>query len=133
MPALNPSYNGDVMAGRPPLKQAPLFGQRLSTLRKSQGMSQRELAQKLESFREMIDYYERRAANPSLEFIQQVAQALKVSVAELLGSEAKTSRGKPGPAPQWQRRLEQIRELPRKEQEFILQLLDTALERARRV
>ena len=57
MSALNPSYNGDVMAGRPPLKQAPLFGQRLSTLRKSQGMSQRELAQKLETSREMIAYY----------------------------------------------------------------------------
>lgn len=128
----NGFYNGDVMAGRPPLKEAPAFGQRLAALRKSLGLSQRELAERLGTTREMIDYYERRAVNPTLEFIQQAAEALKVSVAELLGSELKATRAKPGPTPQLQLRFEQIRRLPRKEQQFILQLLDTALERARR-
>jgi DNA-binding transcriptional regulator YiaG len=59
-------YNQDVMAGRPATKAAPLFGQRLSALRKARGLTQRELAEALGTTREMVDYYERRAINPAL-------------------------------------------------------------------
>ena len=52
--------------------------------------------------------YERRAGNPSLDFIQRAAEALDVSVAELLGSQPKAARGKPGPTPQLQLRFERI-------------------------
>lgn len=55
------------MAGRPATKAAPLFGQRLSALRKAQGLTQRELAEALGTTPEMIDYDERRAINPALE------------------------------------------------------------------
>ena len=125
-------HNSDVMAGRPPTKDAPPFGRRLSALRKSRGLSQRELAARLETTREIIDYYERRSVNPSLAFIERSAEALGVSVAELLGSEANHGRGRPGPAPRLAERLEQIRLLPRKEQEFVIRFLDTVLERAGR-
>lgn len=37
--------------------------------------------------------------NPSLDFTQRAAEALDVSVAELLGSQPKAVRGKPGPNP----------------------------------
>ena len=80
----------------------------------------------------MIDYYERRAGNPSLDFIQRAAEALDVSVAELLGSQPKATRGKPGPTPQLQLRFDQIRRLPRKEQEFVIRFIDTVLEKLRR-
>jgi transcriptional regulator with XRE-family HTH domain len=125
-------YNPDVMAGRPPTKDAPPFGRRLAALRKSRGLSQKELASRLETTREIIDYYERRSVNPSLAFIERSAQALEVSVAELLGSEPKHGRNRPGPAPQLAQRLEQIRLLPRKEQEFVIRFLDTVLERTGR-
>ena len=82
--------------------------------------------------RKMIDYYERRAGNPSLDFIQRAAEALDVSVAELLGSQPKAARGKPGPPPHLQLRFDQIRRLPRKEQEFVICFIDTVLEKARR-
>ncbi len=120
------------MAGRPPTKEAPPFGRRLSVVRKSRGWSQRALAEKLETTREIIDYYERRAVNPSLAFIERAAQALEVSVAELLGGEPTSIRGRPGRSPQLARRLEQIRLLPRKEQEFVIRFLDTVLEKAGR-
>jgi transcriptional regulator with XRE-family HTH domain len=120
------------MAGRPPTKEAPPFGQRVAAFRKKRGMSQKALAEQLKTTREVIDYYERRAVNPSLAFIERAAEALEVSVAELLGSHPKTVRGRPGPSPQIAQRLEQIRELPRKEQEFILRFLDTVLEKSGR-
>lgn len=77
----------DLMAGRPPTKEAPIFGQRLAALRRAKGLSQTQLAELLETTRKMIDDYERRAGNPSLDLIQRAAEALDVSVAELLGSQ----------------------------------------------
>ena len=132
MEAAKNFYHPDVMAGRPATKDAPPFGRRLAALRKSRGLSQRELAARLETTREIIDYYERRAVNPSLAFIERSAQALEVSVAALLGSEPKHGCHRPGPAPQLAQRLGQIRLLPRKEQEFVIRFLDTVLERAGR-
>jgi transcriptional regulator with XRE-family HTH domain len=129
---MNQPYNGDVMAGRPPTKEAPIFGQRLAALRRAKGLSQTQLAELLDTTRKMIDYYERRAGNPSLDFIQRAAEALDVSVAELLGSQPKAARGKPGPTPQLQLRFEQIRRLPRKEQEFVIRFIDTVLEKAQK-
>jgi transcriptional regulator with XRE-family HTH domain len=132
MTAEKVSYNPDVMAGRPATKEAPPFGQRLASERKSRGWSQRQLAARLDTTREIIDYYERRAVNPSLAFIERAAAALEVTVAELLGSEAKSNRNRPGPSPQLARRIEQIRLLPRREQEFVIRFLDTVLEKAGR-
>jgi transcriptional regulator with XRE-family HTH domain len=129
----NHFYNSDVMAGRPPTKEAPPFGQRLAAVRKKHGLSQKQLAEQMETTREIIDYYERRAVNPSLSFIERAAESLKISVAELVGIEPRLARGKPGPSPQLARRIEQIRELPRKEQEFVMRFLDTVLEKAGRI
>jgi len=126
------SRHPDVMAGRPPTKDAPAFGQRLASVRKSRGWSQRQFAARLDTTREIIDYYERRAVNPSLAFMERAAEALEVTIAELLGSEAKCIRHRPGPSPQLTRRIEQIRLLPRKEQEFVIRFLDTVLEKAGR-
>lgn len=121
-------YNADTMAGRPPQKEAPPFGQRLAAARKSKGLSQTELAARLKTTRGAIDYYERRATNPTLDVIQQVAEALAVPVTELLGTEpVPQARAKPGPVSQLERRFEQIRQLPRKRQQFILQFLDAMI------
>src|SRR6266849_5468745 len=99
---MNEPYNADVMAGRPATREAPMFGQRLAALRRGKDLSQSQLADLLGTTRKMIDYYERRAGNPSLDFIQRAAEALDVSVAELLGSESNSKKGKPGPTPQLQ-------------------------------
>jgi transcriptional regulator with XRE-family HTH domain len=126
------SHNPDLMAGRPPTKDAPPFGQRLASVRKSRGWSQRQFAARLDTTREIIDYYDRRAVNPSLAFLKRAAEALEVTVAELLGSETKSIRNRPAPPPQLTRRIEQIRLLPRKEQKHVIRFLDTVLEKAGR-
>jgi len=126
------SYNLGAMAGRPPIKDAPLFGQRLAAARKSRGWSQTKLAEKLDTNQKVIDYYERRAANPSLVFIQRAAKVLEVSTVELVGNESNKARSRPGPPPALALRFEQIRKLPRKEQDFIIRFLDTVLEKTGR-
>jgi len=61
--------------GRPPLKEAPPFGRRLRVARLAKGWSQAELAAHLDISLKMIDYYERRATNPSIEFVRRAADA----------------------------------------------------------
>ena len=63
------------MVVRRPKKQAPLFGQRLVAIRKCKGLSQACLAKLIGIKREMIDYYERRASNPTLDYIKRAASA----------------------------------------------------------
>ena len=121
----DPYIDGD-MAGRPPLHEAPPFGQRLATFRKARGLSQFQLAKLLGKSREMIDYYERRAKNPSANVILKTAEALKVSVNELLGVECKPTR-KPGPPSELEARLEEVRKLPRQRQKFVLDFINTIL------
>ncbi len=121
-------YNMEVMAGRPREKEAPLFGQRLSAIRRSKELTQQQLADKLNIKRSLVDYYETRSPNPALDFIERAAAALDVSVAELLGSEPNAAKSKPGPASQLQRKFEQVKLLPREKQKFVLQFLDTVLD-----
>jgi len=129
----NGIYNLEVMAGRPTTKEAPPFGQRLSALRKKRGWVQKELAERLNTSRMIIDYYERRAANPSLVFIERAAEVFEVSVAELLGSDVEPAQSRrPGPISALSLRFEQIRKLPRKDQDFVIRFLDTVIENAGR-
>lgn len=116
------------MAGRPPSKDAPPFGQRLAAARERRGLSQQDLADQLNMTRSMVAYYERRAKNPTLEFIERAADVLKVSVAELIGrADARASRKRPGPPPKLARQLEEVRKLPRAKQKFLAELLDSVL------
>jgi transcriptional regulator with XRE-family HTH domain len=76
--------------------------------------------------REMITYYERRAQNPTAEFLGKAADILEVSVNELLGQKAKATR-KPGPPSDVEARLDAVRKLPRQRQRFVLDFIDTVL------
>lgn len=55
-------------------------------------MTQMQLAGALGVSQQIIDYYERRAKNPTLTFIQRAAKALEISLAELLGETAKPTK-----------------------------------------
>jgi len=127
----NDSYNGGIMAGaggRPAQREAPPFGRRLAAVRRSKGITQRELAELLSTTQKMVDYYERRATNPALDVVQSCAQALGVPVVALLGEEAAAvPRRKPGPLSQLERRFEAVKQLPRKRQQLILDFLDAMI------
>jgi transcriptional regulator with XRE-family HTH domain len=121
---INP-YAGD-MAGRPTNKPAPSFGARLATLRKSLGLTQPQLAEMLGISPAMLAYYERKATNPTAEFVKKAAEVLNTSVDDLLGHAAKPLR-KSGPPSQLEHRLQAIRQLPREKQKLVLRFLDSFL------
>jgi transcriptional regulator with XRE-family HTH domain len=125
----NTVYHVDVMAGRPPSKEAPPFGRKLAHARKRKGWSQTELAHHLSVTRSLIDYYERRAQNPTIDFVTRAAEALGVSPAELL-EEGSVTKKKPGPASRLEQQIDELRRLPKSKQKFVSEFLDTFLQQS---
>ena len=125
----NRPYNWGLMSGRPPLKEAPPFGQKLAALRKEQGLSQQKLADLLDATRGAIDYYERRAANPTFELIQKCSEALGVSPDYFMEGDSAKPR-KRGPKSDLERRFEQISKLPRGKQREIIKVVDALIAQA---
>ena len=80
------------------------------------------------------NYYERTAANPSLELINRLAEFLDVTAAELLGEQPSPlpRRRRPGPRSRLDEVVDEVRELPRAEQQRIIEQIEDSLEGARR-
>lgn len=117
------------MAGKTSSTQET-FGQRLARLRKARGFSQAELGQLLGLSQRMMTYYEREAAKPPAHVLPQIADALKVSVDELLGVRA--VRNDPGPPRRsrlW-RKLRDIEKLSKRDQQALLRTIDAFLRKA---
>lgn len=113
--------------GRPANSPAPDFGAKLASARLAAGMTQADLANALGISQQMVDYYERRAKNPTAAFIQKAARALEVSVEDLLPSSKPPKKRKPGPDSEIEKRLRAIKQLPRERQKLVLQFLDSFL------
>jgi transcriptional regulator with XRE-family HTH domain len=122
-------YSAAIMAGRPPIKPAPAFGTRLAALRKARGLTQVQLAEALDISVGMLIYYERRATNPTAEFINKAAGYFHVPADELLGLNGKAHR-KPGPSSQFEQLTERLSKLPRSQQKVVTRMLEGFLAQA---
>ena len=60
------------------------FGDKLQKIRKSQGVSQEELAAKLSMHRTYVGMIERGERNPKVRTLYKIAKALKVTSSDLL-------------------------------------------------
>jgi transcriptional regulator with XRE-family HTH domain len=124
----NDPYDWAVMAGRPPTKDAPAFGQRLAEARKLRGLTQQQLGDAVGVTQKMIDYFERRAVNVKSDMVRKLAGALSVGVDELLGSEEPKQRR--GRKSNLLAQFEQVSRLPKKDRELVSQLINRFLENA---
>jgi len=118
-----------------PKKKAPPhqdghFGERLAELRRSAGLSQLALSKATGISRRMIAHYEGRAALPLGHVLTALANALGMSVDELVGSKAPTA-SKTQASRRLLRRLQQLEKLPLKDKRELLGIIDTYLERNR--
>lgn len=105
------------------------LGQRIATLRKEQGLTQQQLADQLELSQKTIAHYEVGRLRVAASMLPTLAQLLKVSVAELIGTD-EPKRSKRGPASKLQQQIEQIQQLPRAKQRFVTEMLDTVIQQA---
>jgi transcriptional regulator with XRE-family HTH domain len=106
------------------------FGGRLASIRKSKGMTQAELADKVGVSRRVITYYEHEDSQPPGPMLLNLAAALSVSVDHLLGHRQLKEKADPRSA-RLLNRLRKIESLPEREQKAILLVLDGLLARHR--
>ena len=108
-----------------------VLGSRIANLRKELGLTQVQLAETLGISQQMVASYEVGRRRIPVSMLPSLAQALKVQTDALLGNEPKV-RSKRGPTPKWQQQIEAIAQLPKAQQRFVAQILDTVLTQAQR-
>ncbi len=135
MLVFNPArYTESVMPKASRLSPAPLPpsdetpGERLARIRRERGFTQRELGDKTGLIQTLVSDYERGKLRLNADVLLRFATALEVSTDELLQPGGpKTARK---PSRKVLRRLEQIEELPARQQMTLLRTIDTFLENA---
>ena len=75
------------------------FGVRLATTRKAKGISQEELAERLDVSRQTIYKWETGITSPNAEKLQELSRVLEVSAAYLLGEASVAVRGESAVVP----------------------------------
>ncbi len=73
-----------------------------------------------------LSYYEREADHVPSTMLVKLSEVLGVSVLDLLGLEHEEKRSRGAPS-KLQKQFEKVKTLPKKEQDFIVQFLDTFL------
>jgi transcriptional regulator with XRE-family HTH domain len=104
------------------------LGARIAELRKAHGLTQVQLAEALELSQQMIASYEVGRRRVPVSLLRAIAHALAVSVEALIGEKDATP-AKRGPAPKLLQQMERIQRLPKVQQRFIMQMIDTVLAR----
>jgi|SRR5579872_1018057 len=102
------------------------LGARMAELRKSQAITQVEMAKTLGVSQQTINSCEVGRRRIPVSALSTLARALGVSLEELLEESAATAK-KRGPAPKLQQQMERIQHLPRAQQRFVMQVIDTVL------
>ena len=106
------------------------LGARIAQLRKEQNLTQQQLADELGVSQQIVASYEVGRRRVPLSTLPLLAWTLGVSVEALIGEEEKPT--KRGPTPKLQRHMERISQLPKTQQRFLLQMIETALAQAGR-
>jgi len=110
------------------------LGQRIAERRKAQDLTQQHLAERLGVSQQTLAHYEVGRLRIAVAMFSTLAKELDVAVEDLLGEPAKAGKAgkagknKRGPTPKLQQQLEQISQLPRAKQRFVIQMLDTVLQ-----
>ena len=105
-----------------------ILADRIIQLRQGLGLTQAQVAAQLGISQQAYARYEANQRKIPLDLIPQIAEALGVSVEDLLGiSEASRKRG---PQSQLERCFKEIQTLPKKEQRFIIETIDRLLKTA---
>jgi transcriptional regulator with XRE-family HTH domain len=107
------------------------LGTHVSELRRAQNITQVEMAATLGVSQQTINSYEVGRRRIPVSALPTLARSLGVSLEELFGDDAGAAK-KRGPAPKLQQQIERIQQLPRTQQRFVMQMLDTVIAQASR-
>jgi len=102
------------------------LGSRIAALRKDCGLTQTQLGKMIGVSQQQVVSFEKGRRKVPVSALPKLSKALGITVEELIGIESKP--GKRGPTPKLQRQLEQLLQLPRSKQRFVIEMLDTVLQ-----
>jgi transcriptional regulator with XRE-family HTH domain len=108
------------------------LGARIAELRKERGLTQVQLAQMLEVTQQIVASYEVGRRRMPVSLLPEIADALGISIEELIGRQPARANAKRGPAPKLQQQIERIAQLPKAKQRFVIEMLETVLAQASR-
>jgi transcriptional regulator with XRE-family HTH domain len=108
------------------------LGERIAAARKGRGITQVQLAEMLGVAQQTMAHYEGGTVRIPVETLTQLAEHLQTSVEALVGTQASKARGKRGPASKLELQLAQVTRLPKAQQKFVSQMLDTVLQQTSR-
>jgi transcriptional regulator with XRE-family HTH domain len=123
---INHEYNAPMPSnmGRPAKSERTDFGERIVAAREEAGLSQRELAEKLEITQRALSWWEREPVALKPDQMAALAKALGVSTDHLLGVEPPKKRGT-GPIGKARKVFEAVSKLPRHQQQKIVDVVET--------
>jgi transcriptional regulator with XRE-family HTH domain len=108
------------------------LGTRVAQLRKDQGLTQTQLAERLGIAQQTLAHYEVGRLRVAASMLPTLAQVLGSSVEELIGQAPARAGGKRGPAPRLQQQLERLSALPKPKQRAVMEVLESMLAQAAR-
>ena len=129
--AITRGYPQEIPVARTAQSKKPVeesFGERLARLRKARGYTQTELGEILDLSQRMMTYYEREDGRPPAHLLGRMAEALGVSVDELLGLKPVADKPAPRNTRLW-RKLREIEKLPAGDRQAVIKLVDGMLAR----
>lgn len=97
------------------------LAKRIKQLREAQKLSQRKLASLTSISQQALASYELAQRRVPANLLPRLAEALNTSVEDILGIEKRTKKGR---LSQFEKRVEQIRNLPTRQQKLALDMLD---------
>jgi len=106
------------------------FGKILASIRKTKGLTQSELGEKIQVPRYRINYYENQTERPPSYLLPELAKALRVSIDELMGFKPFKDHDLPKNIKMW-RRLKKIEELPLRDQRLVFSTIEGLLAKKR--
>ncbi len=111
-------------------EDAETLGGRIARLRREKGLTQIELAERLHVSQPVISDYENDVIRLLADTVAQIAGILGASTDELLGLKAPSGVSGGIKNRRLYRRLQQIEQLPRRDQEALLRTIEAFISRA---
>jgi transcriptional regulator with XRE-family HTH domain len=103
------------------------FGIRLEQMRKARGLSQLELAERTDLYQSDVSDFERGLRWPETRNMLALSKALRVSLDELVGAKGVKGNGGVEVSRSILRRLKRIEELPKRDRQALLRMVDNTL------
>lgn len=124
-------YNPAMQTGRPSKTIRSEFGARIHALREAAGLSQAHVAEKLGIAQPTYALWERRTTAIPADQLQRLAEILNTGVDSLFSSGKTTSRRGSGPTGRAKRAFEIVSQLPRSQQQKILDVVEALAAQAK--